>query len=103
MRGVQATRPSLYALADEFRAVRTPVLILAGDEDEGSLEPSLMLKRTIPTSGLSVLPRTGHTLNLEEPELFNAEVERFIDSAGAGSWTSRDPRAVPGSITGIRT
>jgi pimeloyl-ACP methyl ester carboxylesterase len=103
MRGVQGTRPSLYALTDELRAVRTPVLILAGDEDEGSLEPSLMLKRTIPTAGLAVLPRTGHTLNLEEPERFNENVERFIDAVKAGTWTARDPRAVPGSITGVRT
>ena len=103
MRGVQGTRPSLYALTDELRAVRTPLLILAGDEDEGSLEPSLMLKRTIPTAGLAVLPRTGHTLNLEEPERFNENVERFIDAVKAGTWTARDPRAVPGSITGVRT
>jgi pimeloyl-ACP methyl ester carboxylesterase len=103
MRGVQALRPSLYALTDELRAVRTPVLIVAGDEDEGSLEPSLMLKRTIPTAGLSVLPRTGHTLNLEEPERFDDEVERFLEAVSAGAWQPRDPRAVPGSITGVRT
>src|SRR5579859_5363402 len=103
MRGVQATRPSLYALTDELHAVRTPVLILAGDEDEGSLEPSLMLKRAIPTAGLAVFPRTGHTLNLEEPERFNAEVERFIAAVDSGGWTARDPRAAAGSITGIKT
>ncbi len=102
MRGVQAARPSLYGLVDELRAVRTPLLILAGDEDEGSLEPSLMLKRTIPTSGLEVLPRTGHTINLEEPELFNAAVGRFLSAVEKGDWRARDPRAVSGSITGIR-
>jgi pimeloyl-ACP methyl ester carboxylesterase len=103
MRGVQGTRPSLYALADEFRHVRTPVLILAGDEDEGSLEPSLMLKRTIPSAGLAILPRTGHTLNLEEPSLFNEQVDRFIGAVKSGRWNERDPRAVPGSITGVKT
>ncbi len=102
MRGVQAARPSLYAMQDQLRAVRTPLLILAGDEDEGSLEPSLMLKRTIPAAGLAILSRTGHTLNLEEPELFNAEVERFIAAVENGSWTARDPRAAAGSITGVR-
>lgn len=103
MRGVQATRPSLYALADEFARVRTPVLILAGDEDEGSLEPSLMLKRAIPTSGLEIFPRTGHTLNLEEPVRFSESVERFIEAVRAGRWSARDARAVAGSITGIKT
>jgi pimeloyl-ACP methyl ester carboxylesterase len=102
MRGVQAGRPSLYALTDELRAVQTPVLIVAGDEDEGSLEPSLMLKRAIPTSGLTVLPRTGHTLNLEEPDLFNDVAGRFLKSVEKGDWGPRDPRAVLGSITGMR-
>jgi pimeloyl-ACP methyl ester carboxylesterase len=103
MRGVQAARPSLYAMQDRLHAVRTPLLILAGDEDEGSLEPSLMLKRVIPTAALAILPATGHTANLEEPELFNATVERFISAVENGSWRARDPRATTGSITGVRT
>ncbi len=103
MRGVQAARPSLYALHEKLAAVRTPVLILAGDEDEGSLEPSLMLKRTITTAGLVVMPQTGHTLNLEEPGLFNSTVERFIEAVESGEWGTRDPRATAGSITGVNT
>ena len=59
MRGVQAARPSLYALRDELARVQTPVLLLVGDEDEGCLETALMLKRTIPSSGLAILPQTG--------------------------------------------
>jgi pimeloyl-ACP methyl ester carboxylesterase len=102
MRGVQAARPSLYALQDQLRAVRTPMLILAGDEDEGSLEPSLMLKRAIPTSGLAVLPRTGHTANLEEPDVFNDVVGRFVATVEGGDWRARDPRALAGSITGMK-
>src|SRR6516164_4247495 len=35
MRGVQRARPSLYALRDDLAGVRTPVLLLVGDEDEG--------------------------------------------------------------------
>ena len=101
MRGVQAARPSLYDLRDELRAIKTPTLILAGDEDEGCLEPSLMLKRTIPTSGLAILPRTGHTANLEEPDLFNATVGRFLGAVEAGEWRPRDPRSISASITGI--
>jgi pimeloyl-ACP methyl ester carboxylesterase len=102
MRGVQAARPSLYDLQAELRAIRTPLLILAGDEDEGSLEPSLMLKRTIPTAGLAVLARSGHTLNLEDPEEFNSAVARLIRAVEKSEWRARDPRAVPGSITGMQ-
>jgi pimeloyl-ACP methyl ester carboxylesterase len=101
MRGVQAERPSLYDLQDELRAVRTPLLILTGDEDEGSLEPSLMLKRMIPTSGLAILPRTGHTANLEDPAAFNDAVSHFVAAVDKGDWRERDPRAVSGSIMGL--
>ena len=102
MRGVQAERPSLYELKDELRSVRTPALIIAGDEDEGSLEPSIMLKRVMVTSGLVILPRTGHTANLEEPEIFNDVVGRFLTAVDHGEWRERDPRAVSDSITGMR-
>ena len=101
MRGVQAGRPSLYDLQSELRAVRTPVLILTGDEDDGSLEPSVMLKRMIPTSGLVILPLTGHTANLEDPEAFNDAVGHFLAAVNNGGWGERDPRAVSDSIMGI--
>ena len=101
MRGVQARRPSLYALADELAQMTTPVLLVVGDEDEGCLEPGLMLKRTIPTAGLVVLPRTGHTLNLEEPAGFTAAVADFIATVDAGRWSARDPRSLAKSTTGM--
>ena len=102
MRGVQAARPSLYALTDELAKVRVPVLVMVGDEDEGCLEPALMLKRTIPTAGLAVLPRTGHTANLEEPDVFNHAVDRFLAAVARGAWHPRDPRSVSDSTMGLR-
>src|SRR6516225_3328811 len=95
MRGVQAARPSLYGLRAELAGVRTPVLLLVGDEDEGCLETALMLKRTIPSSGLAILPQTGHTANLEEPDLFNAAADR-------GAWRLQDPRSLSDSTTGMK-
>jgi pimeloyl-ACP methyl ester carboxylesterase len=102
MRGVQASRPSLYALTDELKAIKTPVLIMVGDEDEGCLEPDLMLKRTIPTSGLEILPQTGHTANLEEPDVFNAAVDRFLAAVDRDAWRTRDPRSLSTSTTGMK-
>ncbi|HEY7632686.1 MAG TPA: alpha/beta hydrolase [Thermoleophilaceae bacterium] len=101
MLGVQRLRPSLYEMRDELAAISVPFLILAGDEDEGCLEADLMLKRTIPSAGLSFLPRTGHTCNLEEPEVFNAVVEHFLDAVESGSWGLRDPRSLSTSVTGM--
>ena len=101
LRGVQQQRPSLHALEAELSALEAPVLILAGDEDDGCLETSLWLKRVIPRSGLAVLPRSGHTLNLEEPDLVNAFIADFLGRVAAGAWGPRDAAAAPGSITGI--
>ena len=101
MLGVQRLRPSLYELRDELAAMTVPVLIVVGDEDEGCLEADLMLKRTIPTSGLAILPRTGHTCNLEEPEVFNGLVERFLDAVDRGAIAPRDPRSLGASVTGM--
>jgi pimeloyl-ACP methyl ester carboxylesterase len=101
MRGVQAARPSLYALRGELATVAKPVLLVVGDEDEGCLEPALMLKRTIPSAGLVILPHTGHTANLEEPDAFNAAVDRFLAAVGRGAWPARDPRSLSKSTTGM--
>jgi len=101
MRGVQAARPSLYDLTDELRTLTLPTLLISGDEDEGCLEPSLMLKRTIPTAGLALLPKTGHTCNLEEPELFDRLLERFFADVENGAWSARDPRSLATSTTGM--
>jgi pimeloyl-ACP methyl ester carboxylesterase len=88
MRAVQKGRPSLYRMADQLAQCRPPILVIAGDEDNGVLETDLMLKRTIPRCGLAILPKSGHVTNLEEPELFNALVQRFITAVATGSGRS---------------
>ena len=98
MRGVQMRRPSLYDLKEELAALEVPLLVVAGDEDDHSHQPSIFLKRTVPRSGLAMLPKSGHTLNLEEPELFNRLVAEFLAQVEAGRWGPRDPRADPGQI-----
>jgi pimeloyl-ACP methyl ester carboxylesterase len=98
MRGVQARRPSFYDLEDELKAMSLPTLVMVGDEDDHCLQPGIFLKKTIPACGLCVLPKTGHTLNLEEPALFNSFLAEFIAMAEAGSWSPRDPRAIAGQV-----
>jgi hypothetical protein len=60
-----------------------------------------MLKRAIPTSGLVILPQTGHTANLEDPAAFNHAVSAFLSAVSSGAWRGRDPRAGTASIMGI--
>jgi pimeloyl-ACP methyl ester carboxylesterase len=98
--GVQRTRPSLYEMGDALAKLTVPTLIVNGDEDEPCLDPGVMLKRAIPTAGLVVLPRTGHTLNLEEPALFNDCLARFFHAVETGAWGRRDPRSLSTTILG---
>ncbi|TYL96848.1 alpha/beta hydrolase [Bradyrhizobium rifense] len=98
MRGVQARRPSFYDLEDGLKKMMVPTLVVVGDEDDHCLQPGIFLKKTIPACGLSVFPKTGHTLNLEEPAAFNELLAEFIAQVEAGHWLPRDPRALPGQI-----
>jgi proline iminopeptidase len=50
------------------------------------------LKQAIPASGLVMMPKTGHAVNLEEPDLFNRAVSEFLARVEAGHWPPRDPR-----------
>jgi pimeloyl-ACP methyl ester carboxylesterase len=101
MRGVQRERPSLYGLREALARLEVPTFLVVGDEDEGCLDATVMLKRTIPSSGLAVLPRSGHAVNLEEPELFNRLVSDFLAIVDAGRWELRDPRSISKSATGV--
>lgn len=94
--GVQKQRPSVTDLGDGLRKVTSPILILLGDEDEPGLEGSLFMKRNIPRAGLEIFPRSGHALNLEEPERFNRSLLDFITLVEAGRWEERDPRSLAG-------
>ena len=102
MRGVQKERPSLWDLEMELRAMTVPTLIVTGDEDEPCLVPGLFMKRAIRSSGLVILPKAGHAINLEEPDLFNRTVTEFLDLVEADRWDLRDPRALSESILGER-
>lgn len=94
LRHVVAARPSVLDFAEEFSQMTTPVLLITGDEDEQTLMPGVFMKKHIPTCGFCVLPRIGHTLNLEEPALFNAMLYDFFTAVQLGRWQARDPRTM---------
>ena len=98
MKGVQAKRPSIYDFKKQIISLDIPVLIVVGDEDDHCLNPGLFLKKTISASGLLILPKTGHTLNLEEPDLFNLFLSNFFSQVDNNHWKPRDPRSNPNEI-----
>ena len=89
MQGVMLRRPTVFSLEPRLRELKVPTLVAIGDEDEPCVDVAVFLKRTIPSVGLLVLPQSGHTINLEEPALFNAAVLEFFQLVERGGWPTR--------------
>jgi pimeloyl-ACP methyl ester carboxylesterase len=93
MRELQAKRPMLWEMKPQLEKFKPPLLVIVGDEDDWCLDPSIFLKRTVPTAGLLVLPRAGHTITSEEPAAFNAALAELFPAAESGRWMSHRPAA----------
>jgi pimeloyl-ACP methyl ester carboxylesterase len=74
----------------EVRALKTPVLIIAGDADVSTLEHNVAMFRLLgggimgdmgeplPASRLAVMPATSHTAVITQPALLHAFIEPFL-------------------------
>jgi len=70
----------------DYRAVETPTLILAGEQDRCiPLWAQEKLAGIFPTSHYELIPEAGHVVYLERRDLFFPRLKRFL--------TTRDPRA----------
>src|SRR5437870_12187027 len=97
MRGVQMSRPSIFDLEAAMSRLEVPTLIMTGDEDDPCLEPAIFMKRKIRPSALVVIPKAGHTINLEDPDLFNRALLDSLTAVDAGRWPLRHPQPHTGS------
>ena len=88
-RGFQARRAPIFQIEKELRALEVPTLILFGDEDDPCIEPGVFMKRCIPRSGMAVFHKSGHAINLEEPDLFNRTVSDFLSAVEIDRWPER--------------
>jgi pimeloyl-ACP methyl ester carboxylesterase len=89
LRGVQAKRPTIYSLERGLRRMKVPTHIISGDEDNNCLEPGIFIKRMCPAARLTVVPGTGHAVNVEEPDLFNRLTDEFLSLVDSGRWRPR--------------
>lgn len=72
-------RPSIFEKEDALRQLRIPALLIFGDEDHHLIEPTNeFLASTLPSSKIRKLERTGHLVNIEEPEIFNQALEQHL-------------------------
>ena len=88
-RRVMARRPSLFGMSKPLSAMKVPAHVVVGDEDPDALEASLFMKRVSATVRLSVVPATGHLVNLEEPDLLHRLTEDFFALVESKKWRPR--------------
>lgn len=96
LKNYQALRPPLHEFEDQLKQLDVPVLLAVGDEDDPVLEANIYLKRTLPRAGLWIHPKTGHGMNLEEPDEYNRHIAEFLSAVERGAWRRRDQRANAG-------
>lgn len=94
LRGIQGRRPSVYSLERGLSKMKVPLHVVTGDEDNNCLEPGIFIKRVCPSAWLTVVPATGHAVNLEEPDFFNRITAEFLAQVETGRWRPRDPRSL---------
>jgi pimeloyl-ACP methyl ester carboxylesterase len=88
-RRVQGRRPSLFNMERALRAMKVPAHVVVGDEDPTAIEAGLFMKRVSPAVRLTVVPASGHLVNLEEPDLLHRITEDFYALVDSGQWRAR--------------
>ncbi|WP_030906505.1 alpha/beta fold hydrolase [Streptosporangium amethystogenes] len=78
-----AGRPDSF---DTLRGIKTPVLVIVGEEDEITppAEADAMVE-AVPDGRLAVIEKAGHLSAIEQPEAFNRAVSGFITELAGGS------------------
>jgi pimeloyl-ACP methyl ester carboxylesterase len=70
------TEPALQV--EDLRAVRTPTLVLAGDDDMVRLDHTTALYQALPAGQLGIVPGASHPLPVERPRLVAELVIDFL-------------------------
>lgn len=66
-------------ITDEIHKISCPTLILVGDQDVATVpEKSRKIHSLIKNSKLVIFEGGGHTSSVEEPEIYNSEIEKFL-------------------------
>ncbi len=65
------------ALHERLPTLNLPVLLLAGELDTKFCAIARQMRQALPQSSLEIIPAAGHTIHLEQPELFDISVLAF--------------------------
>lgn len=88
---------------EQVKAIKVPVLIIAGDADVATLEHQVAMFRLLgggvmgdmgkplPASRLAVMPATSHTAVITQPDLLHAFIEPFLKGTTAEGFFEPSP------------
>ncbi len=65
---------------EALKAIRIPVLVIAGDHDFTSIESTVEIFRSLPRGQLLILPGTGHGTFRQRPDLVNPAIRTFLEA-----------------------
>lgn len=66
---------------DRLSSIRTPTLILVGEEDSGTpVSAAQEIRKRISGSRLAIIPQARHLSNVEQSDRWNRELESFLSS-----------------------
>jgi proline-specific peptidase len=74
-----------FDIRPKLASIRQPTLILWGAKDPvAPPQDASFLQKEIPSSTLVLFPNSGHSPMMENPSLFNQELERFLQGGETG-------------------
>ncbi|MFA6074285.1 MAG: alpha/beta fold hydrolase [Negativicutes bacterium] len=66
---------------DCLKSVRVPTCVVVGERDQSTpVSAAQFINENIKGSKLEILPGVGHLSKLENPQLFNSTIERFLNN-----------------------
>jgi len=80
---VEAIRRLNYL--DRLSEIKIPTLIMVGEDDPGTpVSASQAMYKKIFNSKLVIIPSARHLSNVEQPEVFNVTLLKFLEDLGSG-------------------
>jgi len=82
--GYSGVMPSVFP-AEELQQIKNPILMLIGDQDRLNPPRTIELaSQMIPHIETEIIPTAGHLLSMEQPELVDARLLRFLARKNQG-------------------
>ncbi len=65
---------------EQLKQIKVPVLVVVGDHDAINLDHTISLFASLPHSQLLIVPGASHMVPIEQPDLLNSEMTKFLST-----------------------